>query len=679
MSDPVFQPPPTHAEVITKDASQMWRFNPVWLKWFIELVNFIDNSGGGTGGVVHNSTSGLQGGATGEYYHLTAQEHSWVADTPAAPTTKFWRGDHTWSDTLAGPFQATDITATGNLSIQGNTTLGNAIGDTVTITGSTLTLSNAVTVTGTWANLGIVTTADINGGTVDGVVIGGAVAAAGTFTTLNASSGGALTGTWTNLGSVTTIDINGGTVDGTVIGGAVAAAGTFTTLNATGGGALTGTWSDLGSVTTVDINGGTVDGTIIGGATPAAGTFTNLASTGTTTIGDASGDTLTLNAAAWTLANNTTMTRAFAAATGTMIGLTYNLTATGGASSPVRTGLHTELTININGATASGTTTGTHAVATAAGTATVATAVGASGTVRITSASGLITAGDAFRAVTPGIQAGGVITTYSAFHALAIVNTGIGTAYGFAVDASGSAGTLTAGFRGAIAAAATRWNLYMDGTAQNAMAGNLRIGSVVAPTVALDVTGAALISTTLGVGTNLSVDGNTVLGNSSADTITFTGRMSSDITWTTDNANDIGASGANRPRDLYLARNAVIDGTLTGPTNLTAWAAWSPTRTGWTDVGAPTVTGRYCRIRNVVFFQIKVVPNVTVATVGGTSYTDLPVAAAAAGSGGDGSMMDQTTLLSVGQIVIDYANSRCYVPSQAATADTVTVTGWYEV
>ena len=39
----------------------------------------------------------------------------------------------------------------------------------------------------------------------------------------------------TNLGTVTTADINGGTIDGSVIGGATAAAGSFTTLTATGG------------------------------------------------------------------------------------------------------------------------------------------------------------------------------------------------------------------------------------------------------------------------------------------------------------------------------------------------------------------------------------------------------------------------------------------------------------
>ncbi len=48
--------------------------------------------------------------------------------------------------------------------------------------------------------------------------------------TLNSTGGGALTGTWTDLGSVTTVDINGGTIDGATIGGAVAGAGTFTGL-----------------------------------------------------------------------------------------------------------------------------------------------------------------------------------------------------------------------------------------------------------------------------------------------------------------------------------------------------------------------------------------------------------------------------------------------------------------
>lgn len=64
----------------------------------------------------------------------------------------------------------------------------------------------------------VLTTADINGGTADNVVIGGSTAAAGTFTT----------------GTIATADINGGAIDGTVIGGSTAAAGSFTSLGATG-------------------------------------------------------------------------------------------------------------------------------------------------------------------------------------------------------------------------------------------------------------------------------------------------------------------------------------------------------------------------------------------------------------------------------------------------------------
>jgi len=193
----------------------------------------------------------------------------------------------------------------------------------------------------TVADLGTITTVDINGGTADALVIGGSSQAAGKFTTISGSStlksGGNFTvgaaayglttagaldiasmaANWTNagrtvadLGTITTVDLNGGTVDGTIIGGASAAAGTFTTLSASStvkcGGNLTvgdddyglttagaldiasmaANWTnagrtvaDMGIVTTMDLNGGTIDGTIIGGASAAAGTFAAVVAT----------------------------------------------------------------------------------------------------------------------------------------------------------------------------------------------------------------------------------------------------------------------------------------------------------------------------------------------------------------------------------------------------------------
>ena len=77
---------------------------------------------------------------------------------------------------------------TTNLTVNGNTTLGDATGDSITINGNGVTLANAPSVTGTWANLGGVTTVDINGGTIDGAVIGGASAAAISGTTGSFSS-----------------------------------------------------------------------------------------------------------------------------------------------------------------------------------------------------------------------------------------------------------------------------------------------------------------------------------------------------------------------------------------------------------------------------------------------------------------------------------------------------------
>ena len=58
------------------------------------------------------------------------------------------------------------------------------------------------------------------------------------------------------------------------------------------------------TLTSPSISGGTVNNTAIGGTTPAAGAFTTLSSTGNTTLGDASGDTLTINGTAVSIPNN---------------------------------------------------------------------------------------------------------------------------------------------------------------------------------------------------------------------------------------------------------------------------------------------------------------------------------------------------------------------------------------
>jgi len=70
--------------------------------------------------------------------------------------------------------------------------------------------------------------------------------------------------------TATTADINGGTIDGTVIGGSTPAAVTTSSLVAT----------------TADINAGTIDGTVIGGSTAAAITGTTITGTSFVSSGD---------------------------------------------------------------------------------------------------------------------------------------------------------------------------------------------------------------------------------------------------------------------------------------------------------------------------------------------------------------------------------------------------------
>jgi hypothetical protein len=160
------------------------------------------------------------------------------------------------------------------LTVNGNTTLGDAATDTVTFTADVA--SNVIPSADDTYDLGasgsewkdlyidgtanidslVADTADINAGTIDGVTIGGAAPGVGTFTTANAttvdatnievtnikakdgSAAGSIansTGVVTLASSVlTTTDINGGTIDGAIVGGASAAAGSFTTLNTSG-------------------------------------------------------------------------------------------------------------------------------------------------------------------------------------------------------------------------------------------------------------------------------------------------------------------------------------------------------------------------------------------------------------------------------------------------------------
>ncbi|MEY4441028.1 MAG: Myxococcus phage Mx8 [Pseudomonadota bacterium] len=193
--------------------------------------------------------------------------------------------------------------------------------------------------------------------------------------------------------------------------------------------------------------------------------------------------------------------------------------------------------------------------------------------------------------------------------------TGAITATGGVVGAiTGNASTATA-----LQTSRTIWGQSFDGTANVSGAltgvttittsGNASVGGTLGVTGATTLTGA------------LAVNGNTTLGDASADTVTVNGTIASNLIFT-DNTYDIGASGATRPRTLYLGTSLVTPA-ITDSGNLTF------TGTGNRILGDFTTSG--ASIANRVFFQtttsnsntvISATPNGTGTASGVAFYTN---------------------------------------------------------
>lgn len=108
---------------------------------------------------------------------------------------------------------------------------------------------------------------------------------------------------------------------------------------------------------------------------------------------------------------------------------------------------------------------------------------------------------------------------------------------------------------------------------------------------------------------------------------------------------------------------------------------WSPTFTNLTVVngtGAATYAGRYSRIGRTIFYTVKISCSgtATTASTAGTTYCDLPVAAA---QDDTVTTSNKTTLLGIGTGLLDSTNDRCYPSSWVATGNTIIISGKYEV
>jgi len=263
---------------------------------YIDGIGYID-SVVITGGTIDDTVIGSTTAAAGTFTDLTStgtSTHATVdinggaidattigATTPAAGdfTDVGLTGNLTVTGTSALTGTTTITSADINSGAMDNTTIGNTTPAAGTFT--TVNSSGAMIATGgfqgtlTGAVIGDVTgdlTGNVTGnvtGNLDGI-IGSSTPAAGSFTTVSTSG----------QATLATVDINGGSIDGTIIGASTAAAITGTTITGTSlVGPVTGniTGNVTGNVT------GNLTGNVTGNVTAASGTssFTDVTINGT--------------------------------------------------------------------------------------------------------------------------------------------------------------------------------------------------------------------------------------------------------------------------------------------------------------------------------------------------------------------------------------------------------------
>ena len=107
------------------------------------------------------------------------------------------------------------------------------------------------------------------------------------------------------------------------------------------------------------------------------------------------------------------------------------------------------------------------------------------------------------------------------------------------------------------------------------------------------------------------------------------------------------------------------------------WVAFTPIFGSLTIVGATSYTGRKHTMGKLLQFQVQFSCATSIASVAGTDYLTLPVTAR--GLSGIAIMTNNTTNIAVGVCHIDTATSRCYLPSQLASANVFTLFGSYEI
>jgi hypothetical protein len=316
-----------------------------------------------------------------------------------------------------------------------------------------------------------------------------------------------------------------------------------------------------------------VDGNITGNLTVGGNATIN----GNTTLGNATSDTITATARFNSdLLPSTDNARDLGSAANSWKDLFIDGTATmalvaisGGTINGVSIGATTAATIinvdnlRLDGNTISSTDTNGNIVIAPNGTGDVQLDAD---TVRV---------GDSGAAATLTSNGAGALTVTTGGAADLTLSTNSGTTSGTVVIANGVNGniTLTPDGTGDVILSADRvqmgdsntdTTLTTNGTGNlnlttnnGTNSGTIQIAQGVNGNITLTPNGTGSVSVS-----KLYSSGNTILGATSANTLSVAATITSNLLFT-DATYDIGASGATRPRDLFLSRNLTVGGTLT--------------------------------------------------------------------------------------------------------------------